>query len=302
MNNEKFDIFVSYAHEDKRFVGEVIQKLSSSGLSVWIDKEIHHGESISSRIVKAIDKARFVLFFSSKNSNASDYCIGEILVAVQKKKCIIPIKIDSTEYCDDLLVHLIRLHYVNFINGFSREEYNELVTVLSGGFTTNIPEIGIQSSNNFDEQQKQKKVKWLIVILFTISITLLCCVIVLLVKPTDESTMTTDPKITIEINKKPIESDTKKINLNEHKELATNLGIEANKNSKIKTITVVVKKGLDKIFEKDIKKFKETGVSIESDSEHETEDVTFICTGNPEIIDKIIYKANKGKHRVIPMD
>ena len=31
MNNEKFDIFVSYAHEDKRFVGEVIQKLSSSG-------------------------------------------------------------------------------------------------------------------------------------------------------------------------------------------------------------------------------------------------------------------------------
>ena len=159
MNNEKFDIFVSYAHEDKRIVGEVIQKLSSSGLSVWIDKEIHHGESISSRIVKAIDKARFVLFFSSKNSNASDYCIGEILVAVQKKKCIIPIKIDSTEYCDDLLVHLIRLHYVNFINGFSREEYNELVTVLSGGFTTNIPEIGIQSSNNFDEQQKQKKVK-----------------------------------------------------------------------------------------------------------------------------------------------
>ena len=157
MNNEKFDIFVSYAHEDKRIVGEVIQKLSSSGLSVWIDKEIHHGESISSRIVKAIDKARFVLFFSSKNSNASDYCIGEILVAVQKKKCIIPIKIDSTEYCDDLLVHLIRLHYVNFINGFSREEYNELVTVLSGGFTTNIPEIGIQSSNNFDEQQKKKK-------------------------------------------------------------------------------------------------------------------------------------------------
>lgn len=50
MNNEKFDIFVSYAHEDKRFVGEVIQKLSSAGLSVWIDKEIHHGESISSRI------------------------------------------------------------------------------------------------------------------------------------------------------------------------------------------------------------------------------------------------------------
>lgn len=48
MNNEKFDIFVSYAHEDKRHVGEVIQKLSSSGLSVWIDKEIHHGESISS--------------------------------------------------------------------------------------------------------------------------------------------------------------------------------------------------------------------------------------------------------------
>lgn len=132
MNNEKFDIFVSYAHEDKRFVGEVIQKLSSAGLSVWIDKEIHHGESISSRIVKAIERATFVLFFSSKSSNVSDYCIGEILVAVQKKKCIIPIKIDSSDYCDDLLVHLIRLHYVNFIDGFSTEEYEELVCVLAG--------------------------------------------------------------------------------------------------------------------------------------------------------------------------
>ena len=133
MNYEKFDIFVSYAHEDKRFVGEVIGKLSTAGLSIWIDKEIHHGESISSRIVNAIERATFVLYFSSKNSNVSDYCIGEILVAVQKKKCIIPIKIDSTDYCDDLLVHLIRLHYVNFIKGFSAEEYDELVKVLSGG-------------------------------------------------------------------------------------------------------------------------------------------------------------------------
>lgn len=65
MNCEKFDIFVSYAHEDKRFVGEVIGKLSYAGLSIWIDKEIHHGESISSRIVKAIERASFVLFFTA---------------------------------------------------------------------------------------------------------------------------------------------------------------------------------------------------------------------------------------------
>lgn len=166
MNNEKFDIFVSYAHEDKRFVGEVIQKLSSSGLSVWIDKEIHHGESISSRIVKAIERATFVLFFSSKSSNASDYCIGEILVAVQKRKCIIPIKIDSSDYCDDLLVHLIRLHYVNFIDGFSIEEYDELVSVLSGGFQMEVTTIKMKDENS--QKQVSSKKTYLYVVICVI--------------------------------------------------------------------------------------------------------------------------------------
>lgn len=148
MNMERYDIFVSYAHEDKKIVGEIIGKLSSAGLSVWVDKEIHHGESISARIVKAIEKATFVLFFSSKNSNASDYCIGEILVAVQKKKCIIPIKIDSSDYCDDLIVYLIRLHYVNFIEGFSEEEYDELVSVLSGSILSKAATIEMNGKRN----------------------------------------------------------------------------------------------------------------------------------------------------------
>ena len=60
MNNEKFDIFVSYAHADRRSVRKIIKKLSSEGLSVWIDEEIHHGETISSRIVEAIERAFMV--------------------------------------------------------------------------------------------------------------------------------------------------------------------------------------------------------------------------------------------------
>lgn len=166
MNNEKFDIFVSYAHEDKGFVGEVVQKLSSTGLRVWIDKEIHHGESISSRIVKAIERATFVLFFSSKSSNASDYCVGEILVAVQKRKCIIPIKIDSSDYCDDLLVHLIRIHYVNFIDGFSIEEYDELVSVLSGGFQMEVTTIKMKDENS--QKQVYSKKTYLYVVICVI--------------------------------------------------------------------------------------------------------------------------------------
>lgn len=188
MNYEKFDIFVSYAHEDKKIVEEVIGKLSSAGLSVWIDKEIHHGESISSRIVKAIERSSFVLFFSSKNSNVSDYCIGEILVAVQKKKCIIPIKIDSSDYCDDLLVHLIRLHYVNFIKGFSAEEYDELVKVLSGSIQITIQDKENEILKNNDEILFYKKAFLVTIISLGIILCVLCfCMVKLNLRNSNEN-------------------------------------------------------------------------------------------------------------------
>lgn len=285
MKNEDFAIFVSYAHEDKKLVESVCQKLSSAGLSIWIDKEIHHGESISSRIVKAIERARFVLFFSSKYSNKSDYCIGEVLVAVQKKKCIIPIKIDPTDYCDDLLVHLIRLHYVNFINGFSQDEYNELFSVLSGCFRSAVTEIRIEDTKN--NMMIKNRFQWIVILMFAIILTL---ALVLILRNFPE---VVSDQINSEIPKGNSE-EIKSYSRKEHNVAFSTPSYELSINNKlsVKKIIIVVESAFADDFKNDICKYKDK-VLIEPNYEHETPIVTFYCEGDSFVIDKIRYLANK---------
>lgn len=292
MNNEKFDIFVSYAHEDKSFVEEVTCKLSSAGLSIWIDKEIHHGESISSRIVKAIDKSKFVLFFSSQNSNASDYCIGEILVAVQKKKCVIPIKIDATDYCDDLIVHLIRLHYVNFINGFSQNEYNDLVAVLSGSFESTPTKIAIESKNGLNRNKDIKSFKWIVAILSVIICILSSIVIIQFLKSHENLITTENTNEGLEMNKQ--------FTRDKHKDVFSRPGYEAPtkvQNNSQNIIVMEIRITANSLksanrFENDIEELKNK-VVMQKNPVHKDSTVTFIFNGDPTYINQILTEAER---------
>lgn len=298
MKNEDFTIFVSYAHEDKKLVELACQKLSSAGLSIWIDKKIHHGESISSRIVKAIERARFVLFFSSKYSNKSDYCIGEVLVAVQKKKCIIPIKIAPTDYCDDLLVHLIRLHYVNFIDGFLQDEYNELVSVLSGYFSSDIIDTGAEYAEEQCDDKLKKRFQGTVLLMFAIILILLG---VLIWKKYPQFLSLDHTKI-----KAPVVDleEIKEYSRAEHKEIFPNPGYELptkshnfNHDSNLKKITIIVKKSLAHFFEEDISKYQ--NVVIAPNYNHEADIVTFYCEGDSWTISQIIHQATKDHHDIV---
>ena len=96
---DHYDIFISYSRKDARIVDDVVSKLKQHGFSVWLDKNgIESGDAFKRVIVKAIEKSKCVLFFSSIDSNLSKWTAKEIGVAVYENKYIIPVLIDKSKY------------------------------------------------------------------------------------------------------------------------------------------------------------------------------------------------------------
>lgn len=123
------DIFISYSRADSKVVESFVQRLESSGYKVWIDRtNVHPGKSYKSIIVQAIEDSTVLLFFSSKDSNASLWPAKEIAIAVDRQKHIIPIKLDDTRYNQDVEFDLINLDYVDYCSKTNREHEIEKLT------------------------------------------------------------------------------------------------------------------------------------------------------------------------------
>ena len=109
-----YDVFVSYSRKDYKCVRSVITALTSHGYQCWMDRDgIESGDLFKRVIVKAIKDSKVVLFFSSANSNSSEWTIKEVNTAVQLKKPIIPILLDEAPYDDSILLDLSGLDFVS---------------------------------------------------------------------------------------------------------------------------------------------------------------------------------------------
>lgn len=96
----KYDVFISYAHKDKKLVsGYFVNRFKDEQLSsIWIDEQnIKPGDDFPVEIKNAIRDSEVFLFFYSKDSNKSDWVQREIKYALEYKKIIIPVLLDDLE-------------------------------------------------------------------------------------------------------------------------------------------------------------------------------------------------------------
>ncbi|WP_018343898.1 TIR domain-containing protein [Cytophaga aurantiaca] len=120
-------VFISYSHEDKKFVEWLKNNLKDLGLDIWFDQqEINLGDSIKNKITTGIQSSStfiVVLSNSSKNSSWVKYELNSALLlnAINKGVKIIPIKIDDSEVPSDLAGYL----YADFST--NREQGLELL-------------------------------------------------------------------------------------------------------------------------------------------------------------------------------
>ena len=119
--HNKHDVFISYSRKDNKIVQSVVGSLREAGYSCWMDVDgIESSDRFKRVLVRAIKESKIVLFFSSVNSNSSEWIVKEIDIAVEFNKPILPILLDDAPYDDSIMFDLKGLDYVLYQDGCSR--------------------------------------------------------------------------------------------------------------------------------------------------------------------------------------
>ena len=90
-------VFISYARKDGAALAQRLhQDLTDEGFVVWLDvQRLTGGDIWRQEIAEAIDRADVVLALLSAGSYTSDVCRVEQHRALEKGKCIIPIRVQG---------------------------------------------------------------------------------------------------------------------------------------------------------------------------------------------------------------
>lgn len=135
--NETYDIFISYSSRDCETVYAYVQAFKDAGYRVWYDSEgLYGGAEFSEVIARAICASRLVVFFSSANSNKSEWTKGEVSLALRFRKPILPVRLDESEYNIAYMLMLVGRQYVDSLQGktpVSTQKLLEAVSIMLAG-------------------------------------------------------------------------------------------------------------------------------------------------------------------------
>ncbi len=101
------DIFISYSRKDSKQAEQLAELLTSSGISVWIDKSgIEAATSWSGEITQAINDCNVFVVMLSPASIESVNVRKEVSLAAERKRKILPLDLEAVQLPNDLAYHL----------------------------------------------------------------------------------------------------------------------------------------------------------------------------------------------------
>lgn len=120
-------LFISYAHVDKSIVKEwIVDKLISGGHAVWFDDRISTGSDWKQTLDDEIQRCDALVFAMTPESVKSKWCLWELDKAIECRKGIIPVLLQSNTKVPK---QLLSIQYVDFSNGAT----GDAVARLMGG-------------------------------------------------------------------------------------------------------------------------------------------------------------------------
>ncbi len=91
-----FDVFVSYATEDRVVANAACARLEAAGIRCWIaPRDITPGTSYGEAIIEAIHEVKVMVLVFSSNANTSEHIPKEVERAVSNSLPIIPLRIED---------------------------------------------------------------------------------------------------------------------------------------------------------------------------------------------------------------
>ncbi|XP_030965858.1 TMV resistance protein N-like isoform X2 [Quercus lobata] len=120
----KYDVFLSFRGEDtrNRFTDHLYVALKQKGILTFRDEEkLETGKSISSELLKAIEKSRFAIVILSRNYASSTWCLDELVKII---RCMKEMKMMVLPIFYDVDPSTIRKQMGTFAQAFAKHEEN----------------------------------------------------------------------------------------------------------------------------------------------------------------------------------
>lgn len=113
---DNHNIFISYCHNDKALVLNILSILKRNGCLFWYDAHLNAASEFTEEIAKKLKSCPiFFAFFSAEYSN-SDYCKDEWAYAKKQKRQIVVIRLDDSPLSDGMDMQSTRLQHLYYQN------------------------------------------------------------------------------------------------------------------------------------------------------------------------------------------
>lgn len=121
------DVFISYSSKQASAAQAICHTLESSGIRCWMaPRDIPAGAQYGDCIDEAIKACRVVVVLFSMTASKSLWVNGELNVAFEEQKAIIPFRLDETPLKGQLRVMLNQKHWIDAYPDY-REKFQDLV-------------------------------------------------------------------------------------------------------------------------------------------------------------------------------
>jgi DNA-binding winged helix-turn-helix (wHTH) protein/TolB-like protein len=123
-------VFVCYSHDDREQVYHELTRLRGAGINVWYDEGISIGSEWTDEIANAIADCSHFLYFVSRTSVESNYCLNEVHLASDDKKLLVPVFLERTELPRSLQLTIGRFQALSKYSVPEREYARKLLATL----------------------------------------------------------------------------------------------------------------------------------------------------------------------------
>ena len=146
----KPDVFISYSSQDFSRVMPLVNRLRSTGISVWVDEgNIDAATLWSESIVDAIAECTVLIMMVSLHSTSSHNVVKEVMIASESKKTILPIYLEPAEIPSKLKYQLTGIQHLEWFNGGSDDIFEILKdSLLKIGVNTNTEIVNLNESKS----------------------------------------------------------------------------------------------------------------------------------------------------------
>ena len=112
------EVFISYASKDRKRILDLVDRLESADVSVWIDQMSIEGATMwSEEIVAAIRSCKVLILAISSSSADSENVVKELALASEGRKRILPVYLESAEIPESMAYQLAGIQRVEFFDG-----------------------------------------------------------------------------------------------------------------------------------------------------------------------------------------